>query len=64
MTKDIEKIKVLDGRDFRDRWDNYCIKLSDYENIDCDNYDQQLYDLFEYHSFTFDESKHEYWELG
>lgn len=58
-----EKIKVLDGRDFSARWDNYCIKLSDYENIACDSYDQQLYDLFEYHSFSFDESKHEYWEL-
>ena len=58
-----EKIKVLDGRGFSARWDNYCIKLSDYENIDCDSYDQQLYDLFEYYSFCFDESKHEYWEL-
>lgn len=63
MSKDVELIKVLDGRDFSYRWDNYCIKLSDYENIDCDKYEEQLYDLFEYYSFTFDENKHEYWEL-
>lgn len=63
MTKDIEKIKVLDGRDFRDRWNDLCITLDDYENINCDNYEQELHDLFEYNSFAFDESKHEYWEL-
>lgn len=56
----MNKIKVLDGRDFGMRLDNYCITLDDCENIDCDNYDQQLYDLFEYHSFTFNEEKHEY----
>ena len=61
--KEQEKIKVLDGRDFRDRWDGLFITLDDYENIDCDEYEQQLHDLFEYHSFPFDESKHEYWEL-
>ena len=58
-----DKIKVLDGSDFRDRWKNLCITLEDYENIDCDDYEQQLNDLFEYNSFLFDELKHEYWEL-
>ncbi|EMC7871918.1 hypothetical protein [Acinetobacter baumannii] len=58
-----ELIKVLDGGDFRDRWNELCIKLEDYENINCDNYEQELHDLFEYHSFVFDESKHEYWEI-
>ncbi|MFZ5393311.1 hypothetical protein ACOY72_03675 [Acinetobacter seifertii] len=57
-----ELIKVLDGGDFRDRWEGLCIKLEDYENINCDNYEQELHDLFEYHSFKFDETKQEYWE--
>ena len=56
-------IKVVDGRDFSYRWENYCITLEDFENIDCDRYDEQLYDLFEYYSFTFDETKHQYWEI-
>ena len=56
-------IKVVDGADFSYRWENYCITLEDFENIDCDRYDEQLYDLFEYYSFTFDETKHEYWEI-
>ena len=55
-------IKVVDGRDFSYRWEQYCITLEDFENIDCDNYDEQLYNLFEYYSFTFDETKHQYWE--
>ena len=59
----MELIKVLDGRDFRERWDGLCITLEDYEDIDCDDYDQQLYNLFEHNSFAFDESKHEYWDL-
>lgn len=63
MSKDVELIKVVDGRDFRDRWNDLCITLEDYENINCDNYEQELHDLFEYNSFTFDKSKHEYWEL-
>lgn len=58
-----ELIKVVDGRDFRERWDGWFITLDDYENIDCDDYEQQLFDLFENHSFKFDESKHEYWEI-
>lgn len=56
-------IKVVDGRDFSYRWENYCITLEDFENIDCNKYDKQLYDLFEYYSFTFDETKHQYWEI-
>lgn len=56
-------IKVVDGRDFSYRWEHYCITLDDFENIDCDKYDEQLYDLFEYYSFTFDETKHQYWEI-
>jgi hypothetical protein len=58
-----EKIKVIDGNDFRDRWKDLCITLEDYESINCNNYEQELRDLFEYNSFSFDESKHEYWEL-
>lgn len=56
-------IKVVDGGDFRDRWEGWCITLEDFENIKCSNYDQELYYLFEYHSFKFDESKHEYCEI-
>ncbi|QXM18561.1 hypothetical protein Phab24_id115 [Acinetobacter phage Phab24] len=59
----VDLIKVIDGGDFRDRWEGWCIILEDFENINCSNYDQELYNLFEYHSFKFDESKHEYWEI-
>lgn len=55
-------IKVMDGNDFRDRWKGLCITLEDYENICCSNYTQELHDLFEYGSFEFDETKHEYVE--
>lgn len=56
-------IKVLDGGDFGSRWEGWCIKLEDYENIDCNDYEEQLYNLFEYYSFKFDETEHEYWEI-
>lgn len=59
-----DKIKVVDCRDFGREFDNLCILLSDYEDIDCDNYDFQLVRLIVNKSFPFDESKHEYWELG
>lgn len=56
-------IKVLDGRDFRERWDGLFIKYDDYENISYGNYEQELHDLFEYHSFPFDEELHEVWDI-
>ncbi|QVW53907.1 hypothetical protein TaPaz_126 [Acinetobacter phage TaPaz] len=56
-------IKVLDGGDFRTRWEGLCITLEDFENINYENYEQELHDLFEYHSFKFYENKHEYWEI-
>lgn len=58
-----ELIKVIDGGDFAIRWSGMYITLEDYENINCDNYDQELFCLFEYHSFEFDHKKHEYWEI-
>lgn len=56
-------IKVLDGGDFRDRWSGIYITLEDYENISSDNYEQELFNLFEYHGFEFDCKKHKYWEI-
>lgn len=56
-------IKVIDGGDFRDRWEGWVITLEDFENININNYHQELHNLFEHHSFKFDESKHEYWEI-
>lgn len=56
----MSKIKVLDGSDFRDRWKGLCIKLEDYVLINNENYDNELFNLFEYDSFEFDETKHEY----
>lgn len=58
-----ELVKVLDGGDFRDRWSGLYITLEDYENINHDNYEQELFNLFEYHSFEFDHTKHKYWEI-
>ena len=58
-----DKIKVVDCRDFGREFDNLCILLSDYENIECARYDSQLEKLIKNKSFSFDESKHEYWEL-
>ncbi|MBF6687478.1 hypothetical protein HN258_04765 [Acinetobacter baumannii] len=58
-----ELIKVLDGGDFRDRWSGIYITLEDYENISSDNYEQELFNLFEYHGFEFDHKKHKYWEI-
>lgn len=56
-------IKVVDGGNFRNRWEGLCITLKDFENIKCDNYELELYNLFEYHSFQFDDELHEYWEI-
>lgn len=56
-------IKVLDGRDFRERWDGLFIKSEDFENISCGNYEEELHNLFEYHSFPFNENLHEVWEV-
>lgn len=58
-----ELVKVLDGGDFCDRWSGLYITLEDYENINHDNYEQELCNLFEYHSFEFDYEKHKYWEI-
>lgn len=58
MTK---KIKVIHGGDFRDRWNNIYVSLDDYESLSGEDYEQKLFDLFEY-GFSFDESKHEYCE--
>lgn len=58
-----DKIKVVDCRDFGREFDDLCILLSDYEDIDCDDYDSQLENLIKNKSFSFDESKHEYWEI-
>lgn len=58
-----DKIKVVDCRDFEREFDNLCILLSDYEDIDYDNYDPQLESLIENKSFYFDDDKHEYWEI-
>lgn len=58
-----ELVKVLDGGDFRDRWSGLYITLEDYENINHENYEQELFNLFEYHSFEFDHEKHKYWEI-
>lgn len=40
-----DKIKVVDCRDFGREFDDLCVLLSDYEDIDCDNYDSQLESL-------------------
>jgi len=59
-----ELIKVVDGGEFDEKWCDLCITLDTYENIDCENYDKQLHDLFENHSFEFDLTKHEYWDIA
>lgn len=58
-----DKIKVISGSDFRDRWNGWYITLEDYENISIYSYDQELYNIFEYYSFEFDEEKHECVEI-
>ena len=59
----MDKIKVVDCRDFCRECDEICILLSDYEEIDCEKYESQLSELIRSKGFSFDESKHEYWEL-
>lgn len=56
------KIAVIDGGDFRYRWNGLCISVSEYESIGGEDYDDQLHYLFEYCSFVFDGSKHYYSE--
>lgn len=59
----MDKVKVLDGRDFGLRWNGCFITLEDYENITYGKYEQEIWDLLEYNSFEFDEYKHEVWEI-
>lgn len=59
----MDKIKVVDCRDFGREYDEICILLSDYEEIDCERYESQLEELIKNKGFSFDELKHEYWEL-
>lgn len=58
-----DKIKVVGCRDFGREFENLCILLSDYEDIDCDDYDSQLESPIKNKSFSFSDDKHEYWEI-
>ncbi len=55
----MNKLKVIDGGNIRDRWKGCFVLTSDYENLSASDYEQELFDLFEYNSFNFDENCHE-----